>query len=155
MIPTRIRHVIDETIDYFRMRLPRSANPIELDANSEGDPVVGINVELFGWVLENLIRNSIDAMRSSGGFIRINCVETPETVIIDVEDNGAGIPSRNRRQVFRPGFTTKKRGWGLGLSLAKRIIDEYHGGKLSVKESIPGKGTTMRIVLPKSTGAVS
>lgn len=155
LTPTRIRHVIDETIDYFRMRLPQSANAIELDADGEGDPVVGLNVELFGWVLENLIRNSIDAMRSTGGVIRIICVETSDTVIIDVEDNGAGIPPKNRRQVFRPGFTTKKRGWGLGLSLSKRIIEEYHGGKLSVKESIPGKGTTMRISLPKSAGAVA
>jgi hypothetical protein len=155
LVPTRIRHVIDETIDYFRMRLPQNANSIELDAHGEGDPIAGINVELFGWVLENLIRNSIDSMRSTGGLIRINCLETAESVIIDVEDNGAGISQRNKRQVFRPGFTTKKRGWGLGLSLAKRIVEEYHSGKLTIKESTPGKGTTMRITLPKSSGAAS
>lgn len=147
---TRVRHVIEETVDYFRLRLPRSGNPIEIDARYEADPLTGLNVELFGWVLENLIRNSIDAMRDGGGQITIACAENGEWIHIDVEDNGAGIPARDRRQVFRPGFTTKKRGWGLGLSLSRRIIEEYHGGRLSIKESIPGKGTTMRIALPRT-----
>lgn len=150
--PTRIRNTIEETVDYFRLRLPRSGNPIEIEVRYDTDPVVGVNVELFGWVLENLIRNSIDAMRASGGLIRIVCTETMDEVLIDVEDNGMGIPPRSRKQVFRPGFTTKKRGWGLGLSLSRRIIEEYHGGKLSVKETAIGKGTTMRIALPKSSG---
>jgi len=153
LTPTRLRHVIEETIDYFRMRLPQSANQIEIDAQYDSDPMLGINVELFGWVLENLIRNSIDSMRASSGFIRIICSESSGWVNIDVEDNGMGIPPRNRKQVFRPGFTTKKRGWGLGLSLARRIIEDYHGGKLSVKESVVGKGTTIRIALPKTSGA--
>ncbi len=153
VVPTRIRHVIEETVDYFQLRLPQSGNQIELEALYEADPLVGVNVELFGWVLENLIRNSIDAMRSSGGRIRITCSEIPGWVNIDVEDNGVGIPQRHRKQVFRPGFTTKKRGWGLGLSLSRRIIEEYHGGKLSVKDTAQGKGTTMRISLPNTTGA--
>jgi len=151
--PTRIRHVIEETVNYFQLRLPQSGNQIELEAVYDADPLVGVNVELFGWVLENLIRNSIDAMRSSGGRIRITCSETASWVNIDVEDNGIGIPPRHRKQVFRPGFTTKKRGWGLGLSLSRRIIEEYHGGKLSVKDTAAGKGTTMRISLPNSSGA--
>ena len=153
VVPTRIRHVIEETVDYFQLRLPQSGNQIELEAAYDADPLVGVNVELFGWVLENLIRNSIDAMRSSGGHIRITCSETPSWVNIDVEDNGIGIPPRHRKQVFRPGFTTKKRGWGLGLSLSRRIIEEYHGGKLSVKDTAQGRGTTMRISLPNTTGA--
>lgn len=148
LVSTRIRHVIEETVDYFRMRLPSSGNIIDLEIVSSTDPHVGLNVELFGWVLENLIRNSIDAMRTTGGQIRIHCTETSSWVYVDVEDNGTGIPARDRREVFRPGFTTKKRGWGLGLSLSKRIIEEYHGGKLAIKESTPGKGTTMRIALP-------
>ncbi|MBL0060278.1 MAG: HAMP domain-containing histidine kinase [bacterium] len=153
VVPTRIRHVIEETVDYFQLRLPQSGNQIELEAAYDADPLIGVNVELFGWVLENLIRNSIDAMRSSGGRIRITCSEMPGWVNIDVEDNGVGIPPRHRKQVFRPGFTTKKRGWGLGLSLSRRIIEEYHGGKLSVKDTAQGKGTTMRISLPNTIGA--
>lgn len=152
LVSTRIRHVIEETVDYFRMRLPSSGNIIELEIVSSTDPHVGLNIELFGWVLENLIRNSIDAMRTTGGQIRIHCTETSSWVYVDVEDNGMGIPARDRREVFRPGFTTKKRGWGLGLSLSKRIIEEYHGGKLTIKESTPGKGTTMRIALPHTMG---
>jgi len=152
LVPTRVRHVIEETVDYFRLRLPSSGNIIEIDARYEGDPVTGLNVELFGWVLENLIRNSIDAMRSGGGEISISCSESGEWIFIDVADNGIGVPPRNRRQIFRPGFTTKKRGWGLGLSLSRRIVEEYHGGKLSIKDSAPGKGTTMRIALPRRIG---
>jgi len=153
LVSTRIRHVIEETVDYFRVRLPSSGHTIDLEIVSKADPHVGVNVELFGWVLENLIRNSIDAMRTTGGMIRIHCTETPTWVFVDVEDNGSGIPARDKHAVFRPGFTTKKRGWGLGLTLSKRIIEEYHGGKLSIKESAPGKGTTMRIALPKTTEA--
>lgn len=155
VVPTRIRYLIEETVDYFRLRLPQSGNQIEIEASYESDPMIGVNVELFGWVLENLVRNSLDAMRSNGGRIHIGCSEVDNWVHIDVEDNGAGIPPRFRKQVFRPGFTTKKRGWGLGLSLSRRIIEEYHGGKLSVKESTLGKGTTIRISLPNTHGGVT
>ncbi|MBK6766870.1 MAG: endolytic transglycosylase MltG [bacterium] len=150
LVSTRIRHVIEETVDYFRMRLPGSGHSIELEIVTQADPHVGVNVELFGWVLENLIRNSIDAMRATGGMIRIQCSESPMWVFVDVEDNGSGIPVRDRHAVFRPGFTTKKRGWGLGLTLSKRIIEEYHGGKLTIRDTAQGKGTTMRIALPRS-----
>ncbi len=149
LVSTRVRHIVEEAVDYFRMRLPRGETAIELEVHSIADPHVMLNPELFGWVLENLIRNSIDAMRSTGGQIRIVCEETATSVFVDVHDSGIGIPVRNRRDVFRPGYTTKKRGWGLGLSLSRRIVEEYHGGKLSIRESTPGKGTVMRIALPK------
>ena len=149
LVSTRVRHVIEDTVDYFRMRLPRSGNTIDLEISSSADPHVKLNSELFGWVLENLIRNSIDSMRMTGGQIRVACTENHDSVFIDVEDTGSGISARDRGAIFRPGFTTKKRGWGLGLSLSKRIIEEYHGGRLLLKETAPGKGTTMRIVLPK------
>jgi hypothetical protein len=150
----RILPVVYETVDYFRRRLPRSGNPIEMLVNFPCDPVVRVNAELFGWVLENLIKNSIDALRATGGAIRIACDEKPDWVHIDIADNGPGIPSRDRRNVFRPGFSTKTRGWGLGLSLARRIIEDQHGGRLYIKESAPGKGTVMRIALRKIRGRV-
>ena len=109
-----------------------------------------MNRDLFEWVLENLIRNALDAIESPKGEIHINIQPSPEKserLIIDVKDNGRGIELANRKNIFRPGFSTKKRGWGLGLSLAKRIVEEYHHGKLLVKESRLGEGTTMRIVV--------
>ncbi|MCC6476019.1 HAMP domain-containing histidine kinase [bacterium] len=155
LTPVRVRNVIEETVDYFRQRLPQSAHKVSLTAEFECDPLLGLNVELFSWVLENLIRNSIDAMRSSSGSIKLVCSEKGEWTYIDVTDTGCGISPKNRRDVFRPGFTTKKRGWGLGLSLAQRIVEEYHGGKLFIKESAPGKGTTMRIAMKTHEGAIA
>jgi signal transduction histidine kinase len=109
--------------------------------------MVGLNPQLFGWVMENLIKNSIDSLSSSGGRINIRCTETSHWLHIDVSDNGTGVSTRNRRNVFRPGFTTKTRGWGLGLSLARRIVEDYHGGRLFIKETALGIGTVMRISL--------
>ncbi len=149
MANVRILPVIYETVDYFRRRLPRSGNPIELVVNFPCDPIIRVNAELFSWVLENLIKNSIDALRDTGGAIRITCDEKQDWLFIDVIDNGPGIPVRDRRNVFRPGFSTKTRGWGLGLSLARRIVEDQHGGRLFIKDSAPGKGTVMRIGLPK------
>jgi len=108
--------------------------------------LVPLNRALFSWVLENLIRNAIDAM-SGEGSITIEFLRESDQVHIDVTDTGKGIPSSQIKTVFQPGFTTKKRGWGLGLSLSKRIIEQYHGGKIFVKRSAPGKGTTFRITL--------
>jgi signal transduction histidine kinase len=145
----RILPVIYETVDYFRRRLPRSGNPIEILVNFPNDPIIRVNAELFSWVLENLIKNSIDALRATGGTIRIAGDDKPDWHYIDVIDNGPGIPVRDRRNVFRPGFSTKTRGWGLGLSLARRIIEDQHQGRLFIRDSAPGKGTVMRIGLPK------
>ena len=97
-------------------------------------------------MLENLIRNAIDAMQGEGS-ITIELIPDNDQVHIDITDTGKGIPGSQITTVFRPGFTTKKRGWGLGLSLSKRIIEQYHGGKIFVKKSVPGKGTTFRISL--------
>src|SRR5205807_3251526 len=100
------------------------------------------------WVIENLLKNALDAMEGKGS-INIDIKKQEDNVIIDVTDTGKGISKQNISNVFRPGFTTKKRGWGLGLSLSKRIIEQYHKGTLTIKQSEPGKGTTFRIVLPK------
>jgi signal transduction histidine kinase len=147
---TRLQPVVQETADYFRRRLPRTGKPIEITVDFPCDPVVRINPELFGWVMENLVKNSIDALRTLGGHIRVSCEMRPRWVFVDVADDGPGISAKNRRNVFRPGFSTKTRGWGLGLSLARRIIEEHHSGRLIIKETTPGKGTVMRIAIKRA-----
>ncbi len=107
-----------------------------------------ISGPLFDWVIENLLKNALDAMEGKGS-ITIAIADLEKEILIDVTDTGKGINSRNLQKVFKPGFTTKKRGWGLGLSLSKRIIEQYHKGQLSVRHSELGKGTTFRIVLKK------
>lgn len=145
----RIVPILQETVDYFRRRLPRTGNPIEIKVDVPCDPVIRINAQLFSWVMENLIKNSMDALRNNGGEIRLSCDEKSKWLYVDVTDNGPGIAVKNRRNVFRPGFSTKTRGWGLGLSLSRRIIEDYHGGRLFIKDSAPGRGTVMRIALRK------
>ena len=108
-----------------------------------------MNGELFEWVLENLIKNALDAMEIKAGKINIQIIEGKKNIEIEVSDNGKGIDLRRRKDVFRPGYSTKKRGWGLGLSLSKRIVEGYHGGKIFVKSSAPGEGTTFKILLKK------
>ena len=108
--------------------------------------IAKISGPLFDWVIENLLKNSLDAINGKGTIL-IKIKDYPSRVIIDVTDSGKGISKPNIRKVFKPGFTTKKRGWGLGLSLAKRIIEKYHSGQLFVKSSESGKGTTFRIIL--------
>jgi signal transduction histidine kinase len=107
-----------------------------------------VSAPLFDWVIENLLKNGLDAMEGKG-YIRVDIKDEKKGVIIDVTDTGKGIAKQNISKVFKPGFTTKKRGWGLGLSLSKRIIAQYHKGEIFVKQSEQGKGTTFRIVLKK------
>jgi signal transduction histidine kinase len=115
----------------------------------EADQIfVNISAPLFDWVIENLLKNALDAMEGKGA-ISLDIKEQTENVVIDITDNGKGISKQNLQKIFKPGFTTKKRGWGLGLSLCKRIIEQYHKGSLTVKNSELGKGTTFRIVLVK------
>lgn len=113
---------------------------------------VNASAPLFEWVMENLIKNAVDAMEGAGS-IDINVFSDKKRAVIEVRDTGKGIPAKNRKRVFKPGFTTKKRGWGLGLTLAKRIVEQYHRGKIFVKDTAPGKGTTFRIELPVITEA--
>uniref|UniRef100_UPI003F69A871 ATP-binding protein n=1 Tax=Polaribacter sp. TaxID=1920175 RepID=UPI003F69A871 len=104
---------------------------------------------LFGWVIENLIKNAIDAMLGKG-ILSLSITEKGKFIEILVSDNGKGIPKKSYKQIFKPGFTTKKRGWGLGLSLSKRIVEDYLKGKISVKKSVINEGTTFQIILNKS-----
>jgi len=138
--------IIYETVDYLKMRSP-SKITYKLIFPKEKEIILPLNASLFSWVMENLCKNAIDAM-SGKGIITINLHEETKYVIVDVTDNGKGIPLSIQKSVFNPGYTTKKRGWGLGLTLAKRIIQEYHKGKIFIK-STSSKGTTFRIILKK------
>ncbi len=128
----------------MQKRSPQKVN-IKLHSR-EAEIPVNMSGPLFDWVMENLIRNALDAMGGEGK-IDITVTNSPQQVWVDVQDNGKGIPSHQVKKVFTPGFTTKKRGWGLGLSLAKRIVTKYHHGSIFVKNSEVGKGTTFRILL--------
>ncbi len=142
--------ILKETISYFQRRLPQMGKKIKIIEHFETVPPVHLNRDLFEWVIENLIKNSLDAIDKENGVIEISVGllgERSGHVFIDIQDNGKGISPQNRRLIFRPGFSTKKRGWGLGLNLAKRIIEEYHRGKLTVKDTKLGEGTIMRIIL--------
>lgn len=139
---------IEEIINYLERR---TSSNINMAIHSELQPyqMVKINKVLFQWVVENLCKNAIDAMNGNGQ-IDINIQTNNGHLLIDIKDNGKGLHRNQFKTIFKPGYTTKLRGWGLGLSLARRIVEGYHGGKLFVKESEIGKGTTFRIVLPKA-----
>ncbi len=137
-------------IGYFERRLPQTGKNVELKIYGDEQACAEINSELFEWVVENLVKNALDAIENRKGKIEINIKETKKFVEIEVSDNGKGIDLKRRKDVFRPGYSTKRRGWGLGLSLSRRIIEDYHGGKIFVKNSIPGEGTTFKILLNKS-----
>jgi len=138
---------VTSMVDYMRKRAPGKVN-FSINTNNEKEISASISPPLFDWVIENLLKNSLDAMEGTGE-IKINIENLPDKVHIDLKDTGKGIPLAMQQKVFKPGFTTKKRGWGLGLSLSKRIIDQYHKGEIFIKNSEPGKGTTFRIVLKK------
>lgn len=138
---------IQQMLDYMRRRTT-SKVLFHFDTDGREHIDAKISPPLFDWVIENLLKNALDAMEGKGN-IDITIKDEEEQVIIDVSDTGKGISGSNLHRVFDPGFTTKKRGWGLGLSLSKRIMESYHKGELFVKQSDLGKGTTFRIILPK------
>jgi signal transduction histidine kinase len=139
-----IFEVMQRAVDYLRTR---SSSQVKFSVTSiDEDALALVNVPLFDWVVENICKNAIDAMSGTGS-INVHISTEADKVYIDIQDNGKGIPPSKQKTVFKPGYTTKKRGWGLGLSLTKRIIEDYHRGKVFVKESAVEKGTTFRIVL--------
>ncbi len=144
---TSLSEVLAHVVDYIDRRT--SHNVVIGCQMPDHDVMASINAALFEWVIENLCKNAVDAMNGGPGTISIVVTEAGQGVTIDVTDTGKGISKKNIKNVFRPGFTTKKRGWGLGLSLAKRIIEEYHQGRIFVKSSEVGVGTTFRIELGK------
>jgi two-component system, sporulation sensor kinase D len=139
--------IITRTIDYLKsrtsskIRFTKGYDPLK-------EVLIPVNSALFEWVIENVFKNSIDSMEGSGE-ITVRIMETEKTALIDISDTGKGIPKSVVKKIFNPGFTTKQRGWGLGLSLAKRIIEEYHNGKIFVRHSEIGKGSCIRIVMNK------
>ena len=145
--PDNLNMVITHVAEY---RDTRTSKKIKIIRNlPENDIIVNLNAALFEWVVENLCKNAVDAMGGESGSITLSIRDYNEKVAVEVADTGRGIKKKDLGNVFRPGFTTKKRGWGLGLSLAKRIVEEYHKGRIYVKSSELGKGTTFRIELRK------
>jgi signal transduction histidine kinase len=138
---------VEDVVEYVRKRAPGKV-VFSIDTHGHTNIPVRISGPLFDWVIENLLKNALDAMEASGT-IHVDISNQDKDVVIDVTDTGKGISANNISKVFKPGFTTKKRGWGLGLSLSKRIVEQYHKGSLTVKSSEVGKGTTFRIVLKK------
>ncbi|MBO4812152.1 MAG: HAMP domain-containing histidine kinase [Prevotella sp.] len=147
-VDTSMKEVLDHVIDYMNKR---TSQKVDIRGHYPAtDVIVKVNASLFEWVIENLCKNAVDAMEGQPGKIDLWLLEEDNIVAVEVVDTGKGIRKKNVKNVFRPGFTTKKRGWGLGLSLAKRIVEEYHHGHIFVKQSEVGRGTTFRIELRRS-----
>ena len=145
--PENVLDVLSRVVVYMDKR---TSNKVQMRTIFPDGPVIANLIpSLFEWVAENLCKNAVDAMGGAGS-IEVVVEEDEHYVYVEVKDSGKGIPKSNFRSVFKPGFTTKERGWGLGLSLAKRIVEEYHHGKIYVKDSVIGVGTTFRIELPKA-----
>lgn len=146
LIPGNLVDIVQNTLTYLRTR---SSDKIKFELEClEKEVIVSLNAPLFEWVMENVCKNAMDAIEGEG-IIKISISTNPQFIIIDITDNGKGIPKAKQKTIFKPGFTTKKRGWGLGLSLTKRIVEEYHKGKILVAGSELGGGTTIRIMLKK------
>jgi signal transduction histidine kinase len=147
---TDLNKIVSETVAYFKRRLPHAGSGVVIKENLENLIPVKVNAELLSWVIENLLKNSLEAVDSKKGTIQVSTKldQDRKNITIEICDNGRGISSREQKKVFKPGYTTKKRGWGLGLSLAKRIVEEYHLGKIFLKESLPNERTTFLIVIP-------
>ena len=141
-----MNEVLTHVADYMDRRTSKKVEIIR--KLPEEEVVVNMNASLFEWVIENLCKNAVDAMEGRGRIV-LSLINEGAKAVIEVADNGKGIRRKDLKSVFTPGFTTKKRGWGLGLSLAKRIVEEYHKGRIFVKSSEVGVGTTFRIEMPK------
>ena len=141
--------ILEQVVVYMERRLPRLGKAIEVRKNLQAQAVVRANPELLQWAIENLVKNAMDSLRGKEETAYISVISKVQEgeVIIDIEDSGSGIDIKNVKNIFKPGFSTKKRGWGLGLSLTKRIIEEYHKGSIFVLRSELNEGTTMRITL--------
>src|SRR5699024_891324 len=141
--------LINEIMDYAERRLPQINKNVDLQRPDEAYLQAVLNPGLFQWALENVIKNSMNAIKNtpSKAFVSVSVERVEEQIVIDVKDSGRGIEKKYYEEIFKPGYSTKKRGWGVGLSLTRRIIEDYHGGKIYVLRSELGKGTTIRIVL--------
>ena len=145
--PNNVNEVVGETVMYFHKRIPRNVT-LSYNGLAMAPVKANLNVALFEWVVENLLKNALDAMQGHGE-LTVNISSNDKSVIIDVTDTGKGIAKGNWKRIFEPGYTTKTRGWGLGLSLSRRIVEDYHHGKIFVVRSEVGHGTTFRITLKR------
>lgn len=141
--------VLEEVLHYIEKRIPRLGKNVMIDKKIDPDIKTALNADLFRWALENIVKNSLDALDAGNesGIISVHCYQQEDQVLIDIADNGKGIEKKYLKDIFKPGYSTKRRGWGLGLSLTRRIIEVYHRGRVFVEKSTPGYGTTFRIVL--------
>jgi signal transduction histidine kinase len=142
--------IVSEAVRYFRRRIPHLGKDVEIRERYELVPPVSVNKELIEWVVENILKNAVDATDRRNGKIEVEVLRRRETETVEVRisDQGKGMSPTEMKSVFAPGFTTKQRGWGLGLTLAKRIVEEYHGGRIWVARSAPGEGSTVVISFP-------
>jgi len=145
--PIETAELFENVKSYIERRIPQKNKSVELIFSKNVMGKINANPELLEWALENLIKNGVDALEGKPGKISVNFSQSNSSVVIDVKDNGKGIPDNQWKTIFKPGFSTKKRGWGMGLSLTKRIIEEYHNGKIFVQYSKEGEGTCIRVVL--------
>jgi nitrogen-specific signal transduction histidine kinase len=145
-----VTEVIQKVVDYFQRRIPQTGKRVSLTVQGSPEADAMLSAELFEWVIENLIKNALDAIEQKEGKIEFVIANNKNKVEIEAVDDGKGIDMNRRKDVFRPGYSTKRRGWGLGLSLSKRIVEDYHKGKIFVKSSAPGAGTIFKIILPKA-----
>ncbi|MGM0546735.1 MAG: sensor histidine kinase [Bacteroidota bacterium] len=145
----KLKPILEDVMDYMEQRLPQLGKNVDVLRSIDSGVHAKVNTDIFQWALENLIKNAMDAIKSSTtkSFVSVKLHQVENEVFIDITDSGVGIEKKYHGEVFKPGYSTKKRGWGLGLSLTKRIIEEYHNGKLYVHRSELGEGTTMRIIL--------
>lgn len=145
----KLKPILDQVVDYMEQRLPQLGKNVDVLRKMDSSIQARVNPDLFQWALENLIKNAMDAIKSTArkAYVSVKLHRKENEVYIDITDSGTGIEKKYQNEIFKPGYSTKNRGWGLGLSLTKRIIEEYHNGKLMVLHSELGKGTTMRIVL--------
>jgi len=143
--PYSVYEVVNEFVDYFKVRV---SNKINFEVRGDQELIAGLNIPLFDWVIENLLKNAVNAIEGAGSItVEISGSKTKNQIYIDIKDTGKGIPRSKFATVFQPGYTTRKRGWGLGLSLTKRIVENYHNGQIVVRDSELGAGTTFRITL--------
>src|SRR5690606_2538234 len=146
--PANLIEVTEASVNYLRDRISKK---VDLRFNSDKEEIrIPLNVALYSWVIENLVKNSVDAMQNKGA-INVYVTDKENSVIVSVADTGPGMPKKLHKRIFEPGFTTKQRGWGLGLSLAKRIIENYHKGKIFVAKSDKESGTEVKILLKKKS----
>lgn len=150
--PQAVAPIVTEVVRYIERRLPQSKQ-IRIELELDETASAALNRELFAWAVENVLKNAAEAIERPPGWIRLRLKRNNNVVRLEISDNGRGIPAMLRRRIFEPGFTTKRRGWGLGLSLSRRIVEQYHGGRLFLQESSPGQGSTFVIELPAAPQA--